>query len=197
MFRPELNISSATAIGWHRRPTEDSFQNETIRTELGGLIHSTKNYGDHSGVANSADIQRLAVLLAYALHETSPTAQWDLVLAVPSSRGNNRLPAMLAEQLSQLLSISKHDDQCLEYVRETQQMKNLQTLIEKKRNVSNAMIAKGGLLDHKRVLIIDDVLETGFTLSEAARACLAASAAAVSIAALSKTITYQSRYQVR
>jgi predicted amidophosphoribosyltransferase len=197
LFGLDSKILSATAVGWHYRTNGSLIANGHSHSTLGKLVHAAKQYGFSPATIDSLDIQRLASLLERALHETCSCLEWDVVTAVPSSRGTNQLPGLLAREVSEILGLSAFESHCINYVRVTREMKNLHSPTEKILNVQNAMIARKDLLDGKRVLIIDDVVETGITLSEAARACLGASAASVSIAALSKTLKYQSWHQVR
>jgi ComF family protein len=71
-------------------------------------------------------------------------------------------------------------------VRSTRSQKSL-SVTERMENVRNAFTVRRGLrLNGKHILLVDDVLTTGATLNESARALLRAGASKVSVAVLAR-----------
>ena len=114
--------------------------------------------------------------------------RFDLVVPVPagSSRRGYNLPDLLARQLAWALD-TPLDRGALVKVRRTgrQEGKNARQRME---NVKNAFrAADPASIDGKRVLLVDDVITTGATLSNCAKALRAAGALEVFAVTLAQT----------
>ena len=116
---------------------------------------------------NRTDLARpLALLQAEALKAAGCLGDVDALVPVPSGRGERRsrgydVPLMLA----------------LCKIRETPRQMALSGG-ERRKNLKNAFSARpDALLEGKRILLVDDVLTTGSTLNECAKALRAAGAA--------------------
>ena len=83
---------------------------------------------------------------------------------------------------------SLYETAYLEQIKDYPSQKNL-ALAARPANVRGAFAAKSGFeqaFDHKRVLIIDDVMTSGSTLNEAAKTVMALGACSVNVAALAR-----------
>ena len=117
--------------------------------------------------------------------------RYDLISWVPL--GKKRLrergydQAMLLA-LSAALELSDVAVSTLEKVTDTQKQSQMGSAENRQANISGAYIASDAeLIFEKRILLIDDVVTTGSTLSECAKTLLAAGAAEVLCAAVART----------
>lgn len=146
------------------------------------LIHGLKYLDSHHAVA------LLARLLAGACRDLGRDA--DVIVPIPldrwrlwSRRFNQS--ALIAQALATEFGIAS-DPHLLRRIRQTRSQVGL-TLRERQINVKGAFaISPGHLaqLPGRRVLLVDDVITTGSTVSAAARALKRAGAARVDVAAL-------------
>ncbi|GHT90094.1 hypothetical protein FACS1894113_5610 [Alphaproteobacteria bacterium] len=105
----------------------------------------------------------------------------DFIIPVPSfwtrtlRRGFN--PAdIIAIELSKNLNIPL-DLKALKRIRKTEYQKN-KTKVEREKNIENAFLCEGNIRG-KKILLIDDVMTTGTTLNECAKALKMAGASVV------------------
>lgn len=99
------------------------------------------------------------------------------------SRGFNPAAALA---LAYARSIrSTYRPQALRFVRETRGSRGLSRR-ERVERMTRAMRAEAPVVAGRRVTLVDDVITTGATVTEAARACLAAGAAEVEVVALAR-----------
>ncbi len=113
----------------------------------------------------------------------------DVVLAVPLHRARERergynQSEWLARRIATELR-SRYTHNALRRVRATDQQALLSP-VQRLTNVRDAFSANRELLHGKRVMIIDDVLTTGATLTECASACRQAGAAGVAALTLAR-----------
>jgi ComF family protein len=117
-------------------------------------------------------------------------ARGALVMALPlapqrlASRGFNQ-SAVLADALARSLTLSVAHHQVLR-IRDTPPQAGL-SREDRIKNVRGAFSCKGGVVD-RHVILVDDVMTTGATLSEAARAIRKAGAARVSAWVVARAI---------
>jgi len=121
-------------------------------------------------------------LLLHEYLEENPVPA-DILVPVPLSprrrrvRGYNQ-SALLARELARRLGLPV-DDKTLARVRSTASQAETANAEARKLNVKGAFQCKGGALQGKEVLLLDDVATTGATLSACAQALRDAGAASV------------------
>lgn len=119
-----------------------------------------------------------------------PSGDIDLILPVPLSRrkfikrGFNQ-SALLAYGLARRLSIPFNDD-CLIRIKDTPTQTHL-GIEKRKENIKGAFkVATAAEISERRILIVDDVMTTGATLNEIAKALKQNGAQSVSCIALAR-----------
>jgi predicted amidophosphoribosyltransferase len=155
------------------------------RTELGNLIYRAKSYGGRGGDPNCADQIAAQLIQFVTAHPTFSRA--DLIIPVPSSKPGDvfDLPAYFAGFMASSLKI-ENGTGIVNKVRQTAQQKNLHTQQEKVENVSRAF-ALAGSVEGKRVIVIDDLYQSGATINEVGRVVRAGGPAEVLGLAVTKT----------
>lgn len=89
----------------------------------------------------------------------------DILLFIPSNKNNN-IMNFFADNISKELNIKKEN--ALIFNNEIKEQKYLETLKEREENIKNAFnIISPEKLINKKILLIDDVYASGFTLKEA------------------------------
>ena len=157
------------------------------------LVAAAKYRGD------LAMTRTLGTLLAGAIHaQISPAALKNIDLALPiplapsrqAERGYNQA-AEIARVVAKALSLPLASD--LMRTRETEKQADL-PLKQRARNVRDAFSAASleRPLAGKHVLLIDDVMTTGATLNEAAKALKDAGAIRVTVAVVARAVSRKS-----
>lgn len=154
---------------------------EGHRTVAGSLVYRAKDYGeDGPGEVDAAD--RLARIVAYWARWVRDQRRWDgpapdLVVPVPSDRQRrpHNLPDVLASEVSRRLNIEL-DPSALVKAPGAPQIK---TVIPAQRRQQLKGMFDARRVRGRRVLVIDDLVQTGATLSAAAQALREAEASSV------------------
>jgi len=151
------------------------------RTETGELAYRYKYNGERALLEPLTD--RLVALVG----EHPELAAVDAILPVPSSEARpfDPVPA-LAEALGQRLGRPVWPD-ALVKTRQTLRQKELRTLAQKRANVAGAFAVRRNVRG-QRLLVLDDLYDSGATLEEVSRVLRAAGAAAVCVLTLTRTI---------
>lgn len=105
------------------------------------------------------------ILNAFIDYYKSSNLKSDILLFIPSNKNNN-IMNFFADNISKELNIKKEN--ALIFNNEIKEQKYLETLKEREENIKNAFnIISPEKLINKKILLIDDVFASGFTLKEA------------------------------
>ena len=105
------------------------------------------------------------ILNAFIDYYKSSNLKSDILLFIPSNRNNN-IMNFFADNISKELNIKKEN--ALIFNNKIKEQKYLETLKEREENIKNAFnIISPEKLINKKILLIDDVFASGFTLKEA------------------------------
>lgn len=105
------------------------------------------------------------ILNAFIGYYKSSNLKSDILLFIPSNKNNN-IMNFFADNISKELNIKKEN--ALIFNNEVKEQKYLETLKEREENIKNAFnIISPEKLINKKILLIDDVFASGFTLKEA------------------------------
>ncbi len=151
----------------------------------------TKEYDELSWSADTLDIHTIGHLSACALTSANFARKLDLIAAVPSSRNTNSLPFRIAKDMSFLTRIRYAPNDALHFARSVQPMKVANDYWQKRATLHMSVKGERTIFLGHHVLLVDDVCRSGATFHEAARACVQAGAASVSVLAMSKTFKFQ------
>lgn len=150
------------------------------RSTVGALAYQFKYQADRAALAPLVDY----VLALVEQHPELRAAQ--AIVPIPASARRDFSPVdALAAALSQRLDIPTWP--ALVKTRPTAPQKELRTLAQKRANVAGAFAVRGPVRG-RRLLVVDDLYDSGATLEEATRVLLAAGAADVYVLTLTRTI---------
>ena len=112
--------------------------------------------------------------------------QYDIILPVPSSEKREFNPV---GEFCQAMSraFNKPIQLSIIKTRQTKPQKEMQTLSQKRVNVAGAFALKGDVFG-KRLLVVDDLFDSGVTLEEITRLLLKSGASTVNVLTLTRTI---------
>lgn len=107
------------------------------------------------------------ILNAFIEYYKSSNLKSDILLFIPSNKNNN-IMNFFADNISKELNIEKENALIFNNEVEIKEQKYLETLKEREENIKNAFnIISPEKLINKKILLIDDVYASGFTLKEA------------------------------
>ena len=164
------------SLGFHSR-----FQgSDWRRTPVGELAFRLKYLGDFSVI-------HLLIQKINELIQVHPKiAQVDAIIPMPSSIQRKKDPvSILARELAKQIEVNFWP--VLVKSRKTEQQKQFQTLAQKKANVSNAFRLQTSIKG-KRVLVVDDLFDSGATLEEVTKLLKQAGADTVNVLTITRTI---------
>lgn len=105
------------------------------------------------------------ILNAFIDYYKSSNLKSEILLFIPSNKNNN-IMNFFADNISKELNIKKEN--AIIFNNEIKEQKYLETLKEREENIKNAFnIISPEKLINKKILLIDDVFASGFTLKEA------------------------------
>jgi competence protein ComFC len=164
-------------------PTGDPYRWDTKRTELGQLVYELK-YGKNWG----------ALELIVETAEDFIRNQWEglptlecIVPAPPSVSARGLQPVIeIARALAGRLDIEVCENAVVK-IRPTSQMKNVGDWAQRRQTLREAIQRGTGNVEGKRVLIFDDLMESGSTLTRVTDVLRSAGATEVYALALTRT----------
>jgi ATP-dependent DNA helicase RecQ len=164
------------SLGFHSRFAGADWS----RSLVGELVYRLKYQGDQAALT-------LLVEQALALFREHPElADADAIVAVPPSKPREFDPVgAVAEAMGKQLGLPVWP--ALLKTRQTKQQKEMQSLAQKHANVKGAFAVQGQVRG-KKLLVLDDLYDSGATLEEAARMLSQAGAARVCVLTLTRTI---------
>ncbi|PKO06330.1 MAG: hypothetical protein CVU41_06280 [Chloroflexi bacterium HGW-Chloroflexi-3] len=164
------------ALGFH-----SSFHGSAWkRSPVGEMAFQLKYQADFSVI--QALIQKMKELV-----QTQPEiAQVDAIIPVPSSVQREKDPvSALTQELARQLKVNYWP--VLAKSRKTDQQKQFQTLAQKKANVAGAFRLQTSIKG-KRLLVVDDLFDSGATLEEITKLLKQAGADTVNVLTITRTI---------
>ncbi|HLO31481.1 MAG TPA: RecQ family ATP-dependent DNA helicase [Anaerolineales bacterium] len=164
------------SLGFHSRITGGAWS----RSGVGDLTYRLKY---------ESDTTVLPALIEHTLNlfQAHPEMrQNDLIIPVPSSTERKVNPVhIFCETLASRIKIPMQT--CVIKTRQTQPQKEMKTLAQKRANVAGAF-ALCGEIKSKRVLLVDDLFDSGTTLEEITQLLLKHEAACINVLTLTRTI---------
>jgi predicted amidophosphoribosyltransferase len=144
------------------------------------LVYEAKSYDRSSHPGNQLKAVELAERMSMLILRHPAFRQAELLVPVPGANPAKAydLPSFLCQELSKRLGIPAPTD-ALRKVRASKPMKDFRTIPEKIDNVQGAFLADTPQIRGKRVLLVDDIYQTGFSINEAGKAMQLAEAACV------------------
>lgn len=150
------------------------------RSLIGDLAYRLKYQSDASALPVLVD-------QAHRLLKRHPEMdQFDILIPVPSSAQRNFSPV---HEFCKALSVScgRPMQTFIMKTRQTKPQKEMHTLAQKRENIAGAFAANGDIKG-KRILLVDDLFDSGATLEEITRLLLRHHANQVNVLALTRTI---------
>lgn len=157
---------------------------DNVKTELGQMVTDYK-YHDRKEL-----VKPLAKKLIDFIHEHPKYKNVDLLLAIPSTRKDRVYQPvdLLAREVSKNLDIP-YKPELLVRARQTEQQKGMKNLEQKRSNIAGAFrVERPEMIRNRRVLLLDDLVNSGETLKEATRILKRADTSSVYVLALTKTM---------
>ena len=164
------------ALGFHSRITGADWS----RSGVGDLTYRLKYDGDVS-VLSALTQQTLDLFQGHP-----EMNQADVIIPVPSTTERKVNPVLMyCEALAGKIRIPMQA--LVIKTRQTQPQKEMKTLAQKRANVAGAFSVRGEIKG-KRVLLVDDLFDSGATLDEITRLLIRQGAAQVNVLTLTRTI---------
>ena len=153
---------------------------DTKRSPIGELVYRLKYKSDSESIEPLAQTAK-EFLDTWDIHP-------DLVVPVPPSNVMRRnQPVIEIARRFSALSKLKLCESCLTKVKSTAQLKDKTDLVEKLEELKNAFEVSAKDVAGKRVLIFDDLYDSGATMNTIAKELVKAGAHAVYVLALTRT----------
>ncbi len=175
------NWSAGFALDFH-----SGFKGEDWnRSGIGDLVYRLKYESDASVLPKLIEQTRSL----FAAHPEM--SQFDIIIPVPSSTPREFSPV---HEFCKALSgaLNKPVQASVVKTRQTKPQKEMQTLPQKRDNVAGAFAVNNdtlkGDVTGKRVLLVDDLFDSGATLEETTKVLLRSKAARVNVLTLTRTI---------
>lgn len=153
----DRHVNSSDFLGYNEQGHP---QFETTRTQLGELLYRLKYKGDWTAVAP------IAQAAANFVRDWNPGI--DVIVPAPPSKQRHTQPLFqIAAELGQLLNLPV-DTVSVRKIQVTPELKNVDR-DQRAELIAAAHSIEPGTLDAKRILLLDDLYQTGATLDAIAR----------------------------
>ena len=165
----ETSLDECFALGWHSKPGRPG---KPALTALGDLIHLAKSYDLNADGAGSLPVAGLVAEQMIEFVQRHPLYRHSdgLVAVLPSNPEKAfDLPLTMANQVSEDTGIPFLGS-ALFKKRRTAQMKHCLSMGDKLDNIVDSLGARANEIAGRNLILIDDILESGTTLAETARA---------------------------
>jgi len=171
------NLDGGVALAFHTMIQDG----QHVHTEVGNRVYAFKYKGEKT------QLNWLLEKALQVLAEHPPFKEVDAIVFVPSTKGGRPFApvTLFAESLRQRLGIRTAYQ--LRKTRATRPQKEMATLEQKRRNVAGAFAIHAPSVKGQRLLLVDDIYDSGATINECARVLKAAGAAKVYALTLTKT----------
>jgi hypothetical protein len=185
------SIATVRVLAWHKIPIHAS-ERTLQRSLVGRWLRSVKPYDGEILVPADEAWNGLSTLLTVFVGTRLDLKTCHIVAHAPSSRSDssNRVPPRLVDQLCMYLQMPKAEPETIRLLREIQPMKSIDSFSDRQHEIRGRMTADPSRFSGKRVLLIDDVLDSGATIRECARALEGAGAKSVHVVTLTKTAAF-------
>ncbi|MCX6640295.1 MAG: hypothetical protein NTW14_07410 [bacterium] len=172
----ETTLDACFALDWHS--SRNSATGKPYHTALGQWVNWAKSYELSSGNRGDLQIAELISDQMVRFIQNHPLyGSCDGIVTVLPSNPDKAfdLPAVLAMTIETECGIP-YFDQALIKKRLTAQMKYCHTKVEKLDNISDSVSVNESFVQDKRLIILDDILDSGLTLQDTAKSLYQAGA---------------------
>ncbi|MFH1861615.1 MAG: phosphoribosyltransferase family protein [bacterium] len=187
----ENSLDECYTLGWH---SKSGGVGKPYLTALGQWVRMAKSYGTDRIERGDRQIAGLIADQMVEFVQRHPLYRHSAgLVAVPPSNPEKAfdLPEAIASMVAADCGIPFLKD-ALYKQRITAQMKRCLTLEEKRDNIADSIGAQAEMVQGKRLLLIDDILESGVTLEETCRALRRAGVAEIMGLIATKTLKHGS-----
>lgn len=154
------------ALDYHTTPNNDpdNKNSDYRRTQIGELLYLIKYQSDYSR------LNELVEIAAGFIKARGLYLCLDAIVPVPPSNLDRYFQPVyeLALQLGKTLTI-KVFPELIEKTKDTSELKNIESRVQRKNELSGAFKIESPLLKNKSVLLLDDLFRSGETLREITR----------------------------
>jgi predicted amidophosphoribosyltransferase len=165
-----IQIKGNWDLGWvldkhcvQNKYSKSNTEKETRRTELGEAIYKFK-YGKTG--SSFLEIEPIAFTFGKFISNRNELLEVDAILYTPATNRNRKYNPieLIAKKVGKYLDIPVSDDYLLK-IKETVEMKDLYDFEARKINVKGAFKIADQRFINKKLLILDDIIDSGETLS--------------------------------
>lgn len=151
------------------------FRFDTKRTELGELLFQLKYHRNPDALAAIVDTAE-----NFIRHRWSPVPAFDCIVPAPPSADTRKVQPVfqIVRELATRFAVVSFED-AISKVKTTPHMWNIDDWHERQRTLHEAIQKGSGICEGKRILLFDDLTESGATLWRVAEVLNGAGAAAV------------------
>lgn len=139
------------------------------KTEVGSLVYDSKPYSKPATLKHRSSSIRLSELFIEFVTQNPTYSKLDMVLSIPALATKTfDLPLTISEEISKRTGISNGNG-VLRKIKSTKPIKDCETAQEKIKNLQGAFSSDSlEFFSGKKILLIDDIYQSGFTMHEVA-----------------------------